>query len=155
VSIRFFAKLLGCILLVGCGWGAGYCCAGQYRLRRCCLQSVSEVLRWLQDEISYRKTPLPQLYLQLKKQHPDWPAAQRLQSMPPPAALTPEERQQFTACFGGMGQGGASQECSRLAHYRKWFDTACEQAAQQERSAAALYGKLGLGTGVMAALFFL
>ena len=159
MKVQIVVKLLGAIFVILCGWGCGQAALQKHRLRRKTLQAAAQLLHQIGNEISYRKLPLKRIYEKLQ----ECAAAKLLlftpngsfQTAVPPPVLSKEEQACFIECFSGMGQSGALQDCSRLEYYRQWFETAAEAVSQEENKAAALYGKLGAGVGLMAALAFL
>lgn len=148
-------RVLGALLLVGCGWCAGGAAQAKLTAHEAALRSMVELLQRIRQEVAYRRQDLGCLYTQLQREGVLPPqTGGALQTLAAPAPLTRQEAACFTACMAGLGHVDAQQECERLDYYIARFAQFLAAAQTQAQARAALSRKLGLAAGAMLALLF-
>lgn len=165
----FTVKLLGACMLALAGWYGGVAVCHKATVHRIALGEMVALLKVLEEEISFRRTNLNDVYQQLAQRNAfatlglSAPLCEgqvhsvvsSFQSLPSPHSFSKEEAAAFSDCFARLGYTGALQECERLARYRKQFEAFYLSAEQSERSALAIDRKIGLALGSMVALVLL
>lgn len=165
----FTVKLLGACLLALAGWYGGVAVCHKVTAHRVALGEMVALLKVLEEEISFRRANLNDVYQRLARSNAfaalglSAPLCEgqvqgetaSFQSLPSPCGFSKEETTAFLECFARLGYTGALQECERLARYRKQFEAFHLSAVQSERSALAIDRKIGLALGSMVALMLL
>ncbi len=162
-------KLLGACLLALAGWYGGVAVCHKATARRVALGEMVALLKVLEEEISFRRANLNDVYQRLAQNNTFatlglsvplcegqvYAMVPLFQSLPSPRSFSKEEAAAFLDCFARLGYTGALQECERLVRYRKQFESFHQSAEHSERSALAIDRKIGLALGSMVALVLL
>ena len=168
-------KLLGAALVMaGAGW-CGFCAVGQLRRRVRVLEGLRASLVWLEEELTFRLSPLPSLLERLGREQPgavglffkdvltglrqdpedglrrSWRQAmvRRLE------LLKEEERQVLMEVGQTLGRYDVKAQGQALARAARRLDAIRAQAGEDVRRLSRVYATLSLAAGAAVVLVLL
>lgn len=152
-------KLIGSVLIVCVGTVVGWQKSATARQRATVLQQMERLIARIEDEITYRATPLPEILARVKAETAfaalNLDECNNLRSYQPPNAMAKEHWKLLQPFFEHLGQTTVHESQNRSHYYQalceEWLITAAEEAC----TAKKLYTKMGLCCGAFVALMLL
>ncbi|WP_294500662.1 hypothetical protein [uncultured Gemmiger sp.] len=152
-------KIVGILLLAGCGAAAGFLLASRARESWRSVHAFGRLMEYLQSAIQYQALTGEQL-LARAANYPEFArlgAGQglRLGELMPPAALDEALRQELSADLTTLESAPRDKACTLLTHMAALCHSQEADLRAAANTAARLYPRLGGCAGILVALFLL
>lgn len=172
----FAVKLLGALLVIGASGFIGQVVSQNYLARAGQLRELGSLLGVLETEISYLKTPLPEIFDRLAATNRGacaslfretrnlllsgegytareaWEIA--LERSYPFTALSTEDRAILLAFGRSLGNSGSEEQVKHIRELREYLKLQEARAREEGERNARVWGYLGVGTGLLLVLLF-
>ena len=171
--MHVIVKLVGALLILCTGTMLGCRKGEQYVIRMQLLQDMVVFLRYIQNNVRYRRDPTSVIlqeaakHCKLQRLHlalaivdaPQLPSALQsaLETLSKDIAgyVEPQELQQFARALLNLGEAGVEEETQKMDFTINTLQNAAQDAEKQAASQRKMYRAIGLSGGAAAALLFL